>query len=132
MSFKARLKMGSLDNVEVIACNYSMHRDVNEKGRPASHVYGGTVDLVINSTDDTSVIESMVNNQHKPIDGTITFFKDDEDAKMKELAFEKGYVVRFAETFDTVGAKAMTISFTVSAEKLKIGGAEHKNEWPQK
>src|SRR3978361_1867534 len=108
MSFKARLKLGSLDNVEVLTCNYFWHSDVNEKGSPSSHVYGGSVDLVINSTDDTSIIEGMVNNQHKPIDGTVTFFKDDEDAKMKELSFEKGYVVRFAENFDTVGAKAMT------------------------
>ena len=132
MAFKARIKMGGLDNVEVLSCNYSLHRDVNEKGRPASHVYGGTVDVVLNSTADTSIIEAMVNNQHKPIDGTVTFFADDEDAKMKELSWEKGYVVRFSENFDTVGAKAMLITFTVSAEKLKIGGAEHKNEWPQK
>src|SRR3954464_3884722 len=117
MAFKARLKMGGMDNVEVITCNYALHRDVNEKGRPSSHVYGGTVDIVINSTDDTSIIEAMVNNQHKPIDGTVTFFKDDEDAKMKELSWEKGYVVRFSENFDTVGAKAMLINFTVSAEK---------------
>ena len=132
MAFKARIKMGGLDNVEVLSCNYSLHRDVNEKGRPASHVYGGTVDVVLNSTADTSIIEAMVNNQHKPIDGTVTFFADDEDAKMKELSWEKGYVVRFSENFDTVGAKAMLINFTISAEKLKIGGAEHKNEWPQK
>ncbi len=132
MAFKARIKMGGLDNVEVLSCNYSLHRDVNEKGRPASHVYGGTVDVVLNSTADTSIIEAMVNNQHKPIDGTVTFFADDEDAKMKELSWEKGYVVRFSENFDTVGAKAMLITFTISAEKLKIGGAEHKNEWPQK
>ncbi|MBS1732253.1 MAG: type VI secretion system needle protein Hcp [Bacteroidetes bacterium] len=130
MSFKAQLKIGSKEPVDIIACSYALHREVDGKGRPASIVYGGTIDLTIESTDDTSVIEAMVNNQHKPIDGTITFKKSDEDAKMKELSFEKGYVVRFAEAFDTISSKAMLMNFTISAQTIKIGGAEHKNDWP--
>ena len=131
MSFKAQLKIGSKE-FDVISCNYALHREVDGKGRPASVVYGGTVDLIVESTDDTSVIESMVNNQHKPLNGTVTFKKSDEDAKLKELSFEKGYVVRFAESFDTIGSQPMLISFTISAQTLKIGSAEHKNDWPGK
>ncbi|MEO8770628.1 MAG: type VI secretion system tube protein TssD [Ferruginibacter sp.] len=129
MSFKAQLKIGSTP-FDVIAMNYSLHREVDGKGRPASVVYGGTINITIESTDDTVIIESMVNNQHKPLDGTITFKKSDEDAKMKELSFEKGYVVNFTETFDTITSKAMLINFTISAQTLKVGGAEHKNDWP--
>jgi hypothetical protein len=39
-------------------------------------------------------------NQYKPIDGAITFKKDDEDAKMKEVNWTKGYITRFQEGFD--------------------------------
>ena len=131
MSFKATLKIGSKE-FDVITCNYALHREVDAKGRPASVVYGGTIDLVIESTDDTSIIEGMVNNQHKPLDGKITFKKSDEDAKLKELGFEKGYVVQFAESFNTIGSQPMQISFTISAQTIKIGGAEHKNDWPSK
>jgi Hemolysin coregulated protein Hcp (TssD) len=129
MSFKAQLKIGSKE-FDVISCSYALHREVDGKGRPASVVYGGTVDLVVESTDDTSIIEGMVNNQHKPIDGTVTFKKSDEDAKLKELSWEKGYVVRFSESFDTINSQAMLITFTVSAQTIKIGSAEHKNDWP--
>ena len=129
MAFKAQLKMGSKE-FDVINCNYALQRDVDAKGRPASVVYGGTVNLTIESTDDTSVIEAMVNNQFKPLDGKVTFKKSDEDAKMKELTFEKGYVVAFAESFDTTGKQPMLISFTISAQTIKIGSAEHKNDWP--
>ena|SRR5688572_16066116 len=129
MSFKAQLKMGSKE-FDVIACSYALHREVDGKGRPAGIVCGGTIDLSVESTDDTSIIESMVNNQHKPVDGTITYKKSDEDAKLKELSFEKGYVVRFAESFDTIGSQPMLINFTVSAQTIKIGSAEHKNDWP--
>ena len=131
MAFVAKLKIGSKDGLDVISCNYELHREVDAKGRPSSIVYGGTIDVVVESTDDTSIIESMVNNQHKPLDGSITFKKGDEDAKLKELSFEKGYVIRFAENFDTRGENPMLVSFTISAQTIKIGSAEHKNEWPK-
>ena len=129
MSFKATLKIGSTE-FDVISCNYALHREVDVKGRPASVVYGGTINLSIESTEDTSLIETMVNNQHKTLDGTITWKKTDEDAKLKELSFEKGYVVAYSETFSTGGGDAFLVNFTVSAQKLKIGSAEHVNDWP--
>lgn len=129
MSFNAKLKFGGKDGIDVLACDYKLHRDVDAKGRPSSGVYGGTINLTIESTDDTSIIESMV-NQYKPVDGTVTFKKSDEDAKMKELSFEKAYVISFQESIDVKGAKPMQMDFTISAEKIKIGNAEHKNEWP--
>lgn len=129
MSFNAKLKIAGKDGIDVLACDYALHRDVDPKGRPASGVYGGTINLSIESTDDTSIVESMV-NQYKPIDGTITFKKGDEDAKMKELSFEKAYVIAFKEGIDVKGAKPMQIDFTISAQKIKIGNAEHQNEWP--
>ncbi|TDH26435.1 type VI secretion system needle protein Hcp [Segetibacter sp. 3557_3] len=128
MAFKANLKIGSKE-FDVISCNYSLRRDVDAKGRPASGLYGGTINLALESSDDTSVIESMV-NQYKPIDGTVTFKKSDEDSKMKEVSFEKGYIINFAESFDIIGSQPMLINFTVSAQKIKIGNAEHKNDWP--
>jgi hypothetical protein len=131
MAFKAELKIGS-NKFDVIAADYAMHREVDVKGRPASIVYGGTVNITVESTDDTSILEAMVNNQHKPLDGTITFKKSDEDSKMKELSFTKGYVIKFAEVFSTGNANPMLINFTISAQELKIGGADHKNDWPGK
>ena len=129
MSFNAKLKFGSKDGIDVLACDYSLRRDVDTKGRPSSGVYGGTINLTIESTDDTTVIESMV-NQYKPVDGVITFKKSEEDAKMLEVSWEKGYVIAFQESIDIKGSKPMQIDFTVSAQTIKIGNAEHKNEWP--
>ncbi|GAA4343152.1 type VI secretion system tube protein TssD [Flaviaesturariibacter amylovorans] len=131
MSFKAKLKMGGKE-FDVLHCSYTFRRDVDAKGRPASSVYGGTVQLEVESTDDTSVLESMINNVYKSQKGTITFQKRDEDAKMKELSFEDGYIVQYSEALDSVGSNPMTINFIVSARTLKIGNAEHQNDWPDK
>ena len=130
MAFKARLNLGSKE-FDVLQANFSLNRDVDAKGRPSSGVYGGSIHLEIESTEDTSVIESMVNNQYKPLSGTITFKKSEEDAKMKELSFEDGYIVKYSEGINIVGDHPMTLKFQISARELKLGNAVHVNDWPK-
>ncbi len=131
MSFKAQLSLGG-QKFDVLHCDYAFTRDVDAKGRPSSGIYGGSVNINIESTDDTSVLESMINNVYKAQGGTITFQKRDEDAKMKELTFEDGYITAYNESLDVIGSNPMSISFTISARKLKVGNAEHENDWPDK
>jgi hypothetical protein len=131
MSFKASLTFGSKE-YDLLSCSYSFSRDVDHKGRPASIVYGGTVSCSIESTEDTTVIESMLNSKHKPISGKVTFFKREEDnAKMKEITITDGYVIAFTENIEATGGAPMHMSFTISARELKIGNATHTNEWPK-
>ena len=130
MAFKARINIGSKE-FDVLQCSYALSRDVDAKGRPSSGVYGGTIQVEVESTEDTSVIESMVNNQYKPLSGTITFKKSEEDAKMKELTFQDGYIIQYNEGLSIVGNSPMSLSFVISARTLKIGNAEHENDWPK-
>jgi len=130
MAFKATINIGS-KQFDVLQCSYSLSRDVDAKGRPSSGVYGGTIQVEVESTSDTSVIESMVNSQYKPVNGVITFKKSEEDAKMKELTFTDGYIIQYNEGMSITGSDAMTLSFVISARALKIGNADHENDWPQ-
>ncbi len=131
MSFKAQLNIGG-KKFDVLHCSYTLRRDVDPKGRPSSGVYGGTVQLEIESTEDTSVLESMINNTHKAQKGSVLFFKREESgAKMKELEFEDAYVIQYSEALDSVGNNPMTINFVISARQLKVGNATHVNDWPK-
>src|SRR5580698_6825409 len=120
MAFKATISLGA-KTFDVLQCSYALNRDVDAKGRPSSGVYGGTVQIEVESTEDTSVIESMVNNQYKPMSGTITFKKSEEDSKMKELSFEDAYIIQYNEGLNIIGNAPMTLSFVISARTLKIG-----------
>ena len=131
MAFKARLNFSGKE-YDVLNCSYSLNRDVDSKGRPSSGVYGGTVDIEIESTSDTSIIEAMVNSQFKPITGTLQIKKSEEDAKMKELDFSDGYIVKYSEGMNITGGAPMSLKFTISARTLKIGNAQHVNDWPGK
>ena len=60
----------------------------------------------------------------------LLFKKSNEDAKMKELTFDDGYIVKYSEGITASGSDPMTYTFTISARKLKLGSAEHVNDWP--
>ncbi len=130
MSFKTRLTLGGKE-FDVVNCKFSLHRDVDSKGRPASSVYGGTIHLEVESTEDTSVIESMINNQYKAISGKITFKKGDEDSTMKELKFEDAYIIQYNEGISVADNTPMTLGFVLSSRVLEIQNARLENDWPR-
>lgn len=129
MAFRAKLNFEGQD-YDVLECNYSFRRDVDLKGRPSSNVYGGNIYLEIESTEDTKIVAQMV-NQFKPCSGTIVFNKGDEEAKMKEVSWENGYVIKYTEALDVIGREPMKIDFVISAEKIKVEGTEVDQKWPK-
>ena len=130
MAFKTRLHIGPKE-YDVLRCSYSLNRDVDAKGRPSSGVYGGTIQVEVESTADTYIVESMVNNQYKALSGRIVFKKGDEDARMKDLSFEDGYIIQYTEGITANNTIPMSINFLISARIIKVGYAEHVNDWPK-
>jgi len=121
---------GGSSDLKVIHCSYSLNRDVDGSGKPSGAVRGGLIQIEIESTKDISFNEWMV-EQFTAKNGKVVFKNIDANTSMKELTWENGYIVQLAESFDIVGENSMTLSFTVSAEKLKMGSATHDNRWPK-
>ena len=128
MAFRSSLNLGGKE-YDVLECNYSLKRDVDSKGRPSSNIYGGKITVRVESTEDTTILETMV-NQFKPFNGSVVFKKGDEEGMMKELTFENAYIIEFAEGIDIVGTAPMSITITISAQIIKIGGAAYEENWP--
>ena len=129
-SFRASFEFGG-NEYDVLYSNFEFSRNTDSKGKPSSNVLGGRVHLVIESTEDTTVIESMLNGQFKPVEGQIVFKKTDEDAKMKEVTFKNAYVVNYKETLDVTNDVPMRIDVTFSAEEISVGDAILDNRWPK-
>lgn len=128
MAFKAKLNFNGKE-YDVLDCKYAFHRDVDSKGRPASSIYGGIIEVHIESTEDTSILDAMI-NQYSLTSGSIVFRRGDEESKMKELQWESGYIIDFAEDIDIIGSKPMTLKFKVSAKTVKVNNASIEQEWP--
>jgi len=127
MSFKAIFEVDG-KKYRVVSCSYSMNQFVDDTGRPSSTVRAGTIDLVVESTDDTMLFEWMCDSYMRK-DGKITFNKRDEDAKMKELEFKEAYMVHYGEAFSEGGVGSMLETFSLSAHTIKLGNGEIENEW---
>lgn len=127
MSFKAKLEVDGKE-YRVVYCDYSLKQFIDDTGRPSSTVRAGTLNITVESTDDTTLFEWMCDSYMRK-DGKITFNKRDEDAKMKELEFKEAYMVSYQELFDNVGPGAMLEKFSLSAHSIKMGNGEHENEW---
>ena len=84
MAFRASLELNNKE-FDVLYSNYEFSRNTDPKGMPSSSVLGGRVKATIESTEDTSVIEAMLNSPFKPVEGKIIYKKTEEDAKMKEI-----------------------------------------------
>ena len=128
MSFKATFEVDG-KKYRVFHCSYSLQQDTDTTGRPSSEVKGGTIQLEVESTGDSSLAAWMM-DAFKKKDGKITFYKRDSEQKMKEVSFKEGYIVSYSETFSNMGDNPMSESFVISSKELKVGDAEHKNDWP--
>jgi hypothetical protein len=117
-------------DMDVLFATFELARETDPKGKPSSGVYGGRITMEVESTEDTSIVEAMVNSQFKPFDGVVTYKKTDEDATMKELSWKKGYLVFYKEEISVKGDDPMNIRFTISAEEITMGNATHINRWP--
>ena len=129
-SFRASFEFSGKE-YDVLFSNFEFSRNTDSKGKPSSNVLGGRVRLIIESTEDTAVVESMLNGQFKPVEGKIVFKKTDEDAKMKEVEFKNAYVVNYKETLDVTNDVPMRIDVTFSAEEISVGDAILDNRWPK-
>jgi hypothetical protein len=127
MAFRGKLQLADSE-YDVLSCYHSFHRDVDEKGRPVTNVYGGTVRIVVESNDDTNIIVRLM-DQFKPLSGSVIFHKSGEPSAMKELSWENGYIMKFHETFDSTGKEPMKIYFEISAEKITMGSETIDHKW---
>ncbi|MBS1948748.1 MAG: hypothetical protein JST47_13375 [Bacteroidetes bacterium] len=99
MSFKATIDVGG-KTFELVHCESILEQKTDSAGRPSSGVHGGHIWIVVEGTADDT-FGSWVTDPTKKQDGTITFFKIDQDSKFKEIEFKGAYLTYLIESFIT-------------------------------
>ena len=127
MSFKAQLKVaGKVYNV--LNITYGLFQETDATGRPSTITRGGKIDVVVEGTGATDLFEWMTNSFERK-DGSIVFFKRDNEATLKELKFTEGYLVKHKEKFNSTGENPLTEQFTISARSISMGGGIYESAW---
>ena len=127
MSFKSILKVAG-KNYNVLSINYGLFQETDATGRPSTVTRGGKIDITVESTGETDLFEWMTNSFERK-DGSVVFYKRDNDATLKELKFSEAYLVKHKEKFDASGDNPLTETFTISARELEMGTGKYINEW---
>jgi hypothetical protein len=129
MAYKASVKIGSLEPLDVLSCSYAFSRNTDHKGKPVSDTSGGTVSLALESTEKSDILETMLNKQDAPQTVTIDFQQSESTASMKKIELKEAFIIQFSESFSD-GAP-MVYQVTLSAKEMTIGSAKLINDWPK-
>lgn len=114
---------------EVLYVRYELNQQTDVEGQPTGTTRGGKIYVKVKSTDDgnTELMEWMCDT-YMSKNGTISF-PNRQGGEMKHLSFKEGYMVEYAETYDSTNSLLQYEEFTISAKEIEMGNARHNNRW---
>lgn len=127
---RAVLKFNGGGEQKVLKMSYSVARNTDVSGRVASDPCNALINITVEATEDSQIIESLLNGKYKPTKGQITFNKAHEEGTLTELKWENGYVIQHEVEYDALNQDNMLVSFVVSAERIDYGNSSYDGVWP--
>lgn len=125
----ATINADGIQEREVLFAKYELNQLVDVQGQPTGTTRGGKITVKVKSNDDgnTDILEWMIDT-YMSKSGTISF-PNRQGGEMKHLSFKEGYVVEYAETYDSTNSLLQYEEFTISAKEIQVGNARHNNRW---
>ena len=129
---RAVLKFNGGTEQKVIKLNYGVSRNTDVSGRVASDPSNALIKISVEATEDSGILESLLNGKYKPTTGEVTFNKSHEEGTLTTLKWTNGYVINHEVDYDALNNDNMFITFVVSAETIDYGSASYDGIWPGK
>ena len=125
----ATISADGIQEREVLFVKYELNLQKDVECHPTGTTRGGIISVKVKSIDDgnTDILEWMIDT-YMSKSGTISF-PNRQGGEMKHLSFKEGYVVEYAETYDSTNDLLQYEEFTISAKEIQIGNARHNNRW---
>jgi hypothetical protein len=134
MARRPGLKIDGVVFKNVYAVSYSLYTAKDETGRPSDRAHAGVI-CITRESDEKSDIARWAMDSSKPNwkAGEVSF-KNPDDAEMKSLSWEEGFITKYVETIPHVKNNPddqVFEYFEISCHKLIIGKAEIDNRWEE-
>lgn len=129
---RAVLKFNGGSEQKVLKLNYGVSRNTDVSGRVASDPSNALIKITVEATEDSSILETLLNGKYKPTTGEVTFNKSHEEGTLTSLKWTNGYVIQHEVDYDALNNDNMFITFVVSAEIIDYGNASYDGIWPAK
>ncbi|MEN9917609.1 MAG: hypothetical protein RL662_45 [Bacteroidota bacterium] len=114
--------------IEILSCSFSFSQNIDKKGKVASRVTGGTMQLVLSQLPPQPIIEWAVNSRRYQ-DGIIIML-DNENVPVEKIIFENAACIDFSIDYTQKGTSYTMTNLVIQPERVIVGnGIDFDNEW---
>lgn len=124
MAVRATLNAPGNRNYRVVRFSYEFNQPIDRNYVPEEVPRGGTIFLVIEAINDTSILAWMLGTD-RPSDGDITVV-DRDSTTLRTIVFRGGHCIRYREEFDSVEERPFLLHFTVACQRIEINDQVHE------
>jgi hypothetical protein len=130
MSFSAALIISN-KSYTVRRFNWGVQQNTDVVGRPDARVQGGHLVVELDSEPDETIHHWALDDTKKMSGELAVFSADNRLSRRKTIRFEDAYCVGLSKLFDgSASDQGMTMTLTLSANKLTSGEVTLDNKWP--
>ena len=134
MARRPILEIDGVTYKNVYEVKYNLYTAKDETGRPSDRAHAGVI-CITRESDENSDIARWAMDSSKPNwkSGKV-LLKNPDDATMKELTWEEGFITKYEEMIPHVKQRPddqVFEYFEISVHKLMIGDAEIDNRWEE-
>ncbi len=130
MSFSAALIIAN-KSYTVRHFSWGVQQNTDVVGRPDARVQGGQLVVELDSEPDETLNHWALDDTKKMSGELAVFSADNRLSRRKTIRFEDAYCVGLSKLFDgSASDQGMTMTLTLSANKLSSGEVTIDNKWP--
>ena len=129
-SFKAIFKLDG-NEYDVMSFSYSFGQSTDNKGRPASDIKAGLINLTLTVPGDSSLGATLMHwmlDAYGAKNGSIDFKRIDQDSTFRTISFEEAYCVSLTESFNANVDLSMNLNIGIAAKKVTSKDATYEKK----
>lgn len=134
MARRPILEIDGVTYKNVYEVKYNLYTAKDETGRPSDRAHAGVISVTRESDENTDIARWAMDSGKPNWKAGTVLFKNPDDATMKTLTWEDGFVTKYEETVPHIKTRPddqVFEHFEISCHKLMIGDAEIDNRWEE-
>lgn len=125
------LKIDGVES-EVRNLHIGFNRSIDENGKVVTRVQRGLITMTKDAIYDRGNMIKWMADQDLLKEGEIVIYEDDRKEKpFQTITFENGKIFDWEMGYDREGVANVYETFSISAEKIDVDGAQFDFQWPE-
>ncbi len=134
MARRPILEIDGVPYKNVYSVSYEIYTSRDETGRPSDRAHAGLIRVTREADENVDIARWAMDSAKTNFKAGSVKFKNPDDADMKDLAWEEGFITRYLETIPHVKQNPddqVYEYFEISCHQLTIGDATIDNRWEE-